>query len=483
MFINIVFQAWIIGSITLLIVKNDEKTGLYRDTLETLDQYATIHSFDKPFHKRLKNQLKVDFSNREVSDEQVLQYFPTAMRRKVLRRLYLPSLNQTNLMKGIRQQFVNAFLTTCSVEIFTPGQEILQRGSISSDLYLLVGGVVELIPVSGDDASSHGDLGIQKKAGEFVNEVEFFTESPQIDTVRTVTLCKMLTMSHSAYKSIASDHPGSAGRILQNLLDMVEKIAEEVGEVPGVSLTRNLEMLRAGSSFYLKGSDGGQKTGDDNASGQVHAQLTAVRDLVKMHISKQKDDHTTKFLFAASRGDINTICLMCDQGFDPNSADYDQRTALMVAAMIGNTDVVAQLLHYGCDPNLTDMHGSSALYEATRKGNERTMNELLKHGAKLCMSDSLAASILCQAVYDGDVPLLKRLLDAGIQVNAADYDKRAAIHIAAAEGNIAALRTLVEADADLSLKDRWGNTVEDEAKSAKATQVISYLNEHKKSKK
>jgi len=47
-------------------------------------------------------------------------------------------------MKGVRPQFVDAFLASCKVEIFSPGEEIVERGSILSDLYLLVGGVAEV---------------------------------------------------------------------------------------------------------------------------------------------------------------------------------------------------------------------------------------------------------------------------------------------------------------------------------------------------
>jgi hypothetical protein len=144
MFLNIVVQSWIIGSITLLIVKSDEKTGNYRDSLQVLNQYSTMHDFDETLQTNLKTQLRLDFNNREIADEQVLKNFPSAVRRKVLRKLYLPSLIKTNLMKNIRQQFVDAFLTSCSVEIFSPGEEIVERGSISSDLFLLVGGIAEI---------------------------------------------------------------------------------------------------------------------------------------------------------------------------------------------------------------------------------------------------------------------------------------------------------------------------------------------------
>jgi len=89
---NIVVAAWIIGSITLLIVKGDEKTGQYRDNLDSLQQYEHMHQFDDHFMKMLKSQLKLGFQNQEISDEQVLKSFPSTVRRKILRKLYLKSL-------------------------------------------------------------------------------------------------------------------------------------------------------------------------------------------------------------------------------------------------------------------------------------------------------------------------------------------------------------------------------------------------------
>lgn len=144
MLCNIVVAAWIIGSITLLIVKGDEKTGQYRDNLDSLQQYGHMHQFDDNFMKMLKSQLKLGFQNQEISDEQVLKSFPSTVRRKILRKLYLKSLLRTQLMKGVRPQFVDAFLASCKVEIFSPGEEIVERGSILSELYLLVGGVAEV---------------------------------------------------------------------------------------------------------------------------------------------------------------------------------------------------------------------------------------------------------------------------------------------------------------------------------------------------
>ena len=117
---------------------------------------------------------------------------------------------------------------------------------------------------------------------------------------------------------------------------------------------------------------------------------------------------------------------------------------------------------------------ASALLEATKNGHDAIMNLLFEYEASLCMPDSQAeaASVLCQAVFDGDILLIKRLLEAGINVNAADYDKQTASHIATAEGNAAVIRILAEHGADLSVADRWGNSVQDEAATAKRNKEI-----------
>lgn len=525
MLLNIIFQAWVIGSITLLIVRQDEKTGEYREALAQLNLFATINDFDRPMMKSLKSQLRLEFENRELSDESVLVHFPSSTRRKVLRKMYLRFLKRTKLMKGIRQQFVDSFLATCQVEIFSAGEEILTFGSITSDLYLLVGGTCKLV-AWGSDSNTLGDepnsplanspiggtsiadtdqtlpAGRFSKdryieAGEFINEIGFFTESPQVHTVQTKTVCKTLTISRAAYQQLATDHPGSVGKILHNLLLKAKEMAAEYSTV---ELPNRAEVLRASSIFINASTELDQSRSSSMrssfikeridrlgqvfhedlriASMQVQTQqaVTDIQDLVERHMNKLKDDHTTRFLFSASRGDAFTLSYMCDQGFDPNSADYDFRTALMVASMKGNTEAVRKLLEYHANPNLVDMHGSSALYEATREGHEDTMDVLLEHGAELCMSEGKAASILCQSVFDGDMLQLRRLLHANIPVNAGDYDRRTASHIAAAEGNVQALKILVEFGADLELRDRWHNSVFDEARREENTNhVWEYL--------
>jgi CRP-like cAMP-binding protein len=174
---------------------------------------------------------------------------------------------------------------------------------------LIIEGKVKLVSTNGDDQSIHSteptgfydesvtdsefvrESGGRSKrlgAGEFINDIEFITESPQMETVRTVTVCKMLTMSKSTYKVLAEDHPSSVGKILKNLLSRVEE--DEESEV---YLPTRINVLNAGSEYDSSQSAHAKEVHHTITSVQKEAALSSVQDLIKMHISKQKDDHTT----------------------------------------------------------------------------------------------------------------------------------------------------------------------------------------------
>ena len=53
--------------------------------------------------------------------------------------------------------------------------------------------------------------------GDCFGEVAFFTEIPQMQTVRTATVCRVLVVPRSAYQTIKSAFPLGTRQMLDNL--------------------------------------------------------------------------------------------------------------------------------------------------------------------------------------------------------------------------------------------------------------------------
>ncbi|WIA34734.1 hypothetical protein OEZ86_013043 [Tetradesmus obliquus] len=333
--------------------------------------------------------------------------------------------------------------------------------------------------------------------GELFGEISFFTEIPQMENVRSLSTVRVMVISRSAFESIERSFPIASRLVLENLRRRSEsQVAAEFPGLGGSGGRAELQQLLASCPSSLmyswaspelvelmmadvapadpdqpeaqaaagktsksssRSRDGSRsaKSGSSSSSGRralsarqelVLSNLVRVMAVINQHMAKQEEDRTTDFLYAATRGDVMKLRSMLQQGFNPDSADYDGRTALMLACVRGHRDVVDLLLSAGADAKLDDNLGRSALLEA------------------------------CYHGHDCNLPLLRRLLRAGAPVDIGDYDKRTALHISAAEGNAVMVRVLVEeGGADMLVQDRWGNTPLDEARRVGAAQVVDYL--------
>ncbi len=62
--------------------------------------------------------------------------------------------------------------------------------------------------------------------GDCFGEVAFFTEIPQMQTVRTVTVCRVLVVPRSAYQTIKSAFPLGTRQMLDNLQAHAELVGD-----------------------------------------------------------------------------------------------------------------------------------------------------------------------------------------------------------------------------------------------------------------
>eukprot|EP00878_Enallax_costatus_P040551 GHUV01046859.1.p1 GENE.GHUV01046859.1~~GHUV01046859.1.p1 ORF type:complete len:405 (+),score=62.50 GHUV01046859.1:907-2121(+) len=321
-----------------------------------------------------------------------------------------------------------------------------------------------------------------------------------LQSVRTISLCRVLVIPRIVYATLASEFPVSTRAIMDNLVHRAEQMVEL--EFPfAANISESFDNMESLELKFASNETGRTVHGtNSNKEGpwhrstvktslmvdstgmplrpiqqQVLSNLLRVRALANHMRARLEQQQTHEFLNACSSGNLERIRVMLQQGCDVNCADYDGRTGLMLAAAAGSIPAVKMLLLAGAKANLTDHMGGSALLEAAKGGHEQVIDLLRSKGAVLLTSGVNMAAHLCTAVYEGDMRLLVSLVKAGANLNASDYDKRTSLHIAAADGNLPMVKALVSNGADPLCTDRWGNTPLDEAHRVGACPVVEYL--------
>ena len=101
MTVNIVTWAYILGTITLLVTKQDEETGKYRERMQTLAAYCAANGLPPALKANMQGLLRLHMSlqGEATSDEAVLAVFPTSVRRRILRQLYAEPLARCYLFQ------------------------------------------------------------------------------------------------------------------------------------------------------------------------------------------------------------------------------------------------------------------------------------------------------------------------------------------------------------------------------------------------
>jgi len=105
MWVNIALMAYMMGNITLLVLKWDEVTGRYRELVGTLHEFTYRHQIPGELKEQMEEHLRLHFNNHDLEDESVLSSFPQSFRKRINRHLYMDKLEKCYLFQGCSQKF------------------------------------------------------------------------------------------------------------------------------------------------------------------------------------------------------------------------------------------------------------------------------------------------------------------------------------------------------------------------------------------
>ncbi|XP_013422003.1 fibronectin type 3 and ankyrin repeat domains protein 1 [Lingula anatina] len=188
----------------------------------------------------------------------------------------------------------------------------------------------------------------------------------------------------------------------------------------------------------------------------------------------------TPLMQAATKGYLDILRTLIENGADVNFANESKKTALMMACFSGNLAEAQELRKHGADYNARDKGGSMPIHWAVDGGDPNLLEWIIQDGADVNSKDSHShwTPLIRAATIGGNVKIAEVLIKHGANVNMHDKDGKTALMSAVINGYQELVLLLLKENADVSVKNEYGKNVYEMAVSMDKRKVIKVLEDH-----
>uniref|UniRef100_A0A671W1C4 Ankyrin repeat, SAM and basic leucine zipper domain containing 1 n=1 Tax=Sparus aurata TaxID=8175 RepID=A0A671W1C4_SPAAU len=178
---------------------------------------------------------------------------------------------------------------------------------------------------------------------------------------------------------------------------------------------------------------------------------------------------------AISRGDVETVEQLLDNGLDVETRLGFEWTPLMCAVNVANYKLAKLLLDRGASANFSKDHLTVLMASVTASAREdkiaRCVELLLSRNADPNMVDRSQMTCLMLAARDGYSKVINLLVSHGAEINTQDCNGYTALSIAVQYGREEAVLKLLQLGADKTIRTKKGKSPADLSVIFKHTQI------------
>ncbi|KAG2444349.1 hypothetical protein HXX76_001105 [Chlamydomonas incerta] len=458
---NLFLAAYIIGTVTIMMVKKDERSQALRESIENLNEYSQDNELPDKLHTAMKEHLLVNFDAQATNDDNVLKIYPVTIRRNALRHLYLEPVKGCYLFKGCQKRFLDAILIAARVEFFLPGVEILTEGDNVVDLMIIVAGEVLVTTGGGGrmgSSASSGSMAGSGSMGVGGSEHMSFSGGPRVSSA-----------SFSAAHPDDSSHGGGSMHA-----DMLSPVSPGgVSFSPGGAINK--------PKF---GRFSASKRGTSDALGEVafftegasHEAVVGMAPVRVLSLPKAAWDLLVIQFPQQTRIVLENLQRNTEAGAEEAlkaAATKKQLTAeqlhVALALATGNDEVLENVEPFVL-ADTRDALTQSQIEMLTRLEDVRSTT-----AAHVRKVDDKRTFEFLNTAAQGDVESLRTMLRQGLSSDTADYDGRTGLMLAAAKGHEAAVRLFLDAGCDMNRTDGFGNSAMAEAVKGSHDKIVALL--------
>ncbi|GAX76940.1 hypothetical protein CEUSTIGMA_g4387.t1 [Chlamydomonas eustigma] len=466
-FFFILLSAYCLGTITMLMVKSDKRSKMFRDQIALLYEYGRLHGLPEDLQMDMRQHLDLQFASEEVNIDKMLSIYPSALNNKVLRHLYLDSLKRCYLFKSCKPKFLDALMALCKADMFMPDVEMIHEGDIVSELHIIMEGTVEVCAYGQQTGADNSQAGDKSMGGPSSHGADKQSSLRRAGSEGSMNLDRVSMNGNSRRRNnsflgganggsmggrrssktaLASFHAGrsSSNFDMDSILSPDSELrgqSECFGEIAFLTETQSFESIWTASVVKVLGLS---RTAFESLEDTFPTQIRVMLHNMRKHASQ------------ALISEVQTAMTAIPQNGAEKSSIQSQMMEFMDEM---STSKAAEI-----PPNvLKQVKGYVSDKAAKRlwclESNQSAVSTFFE---KQKLSKAIA---LLGAASKGDEDvstvnvaetMVKKLLAEGVSASCADYDKRSPLMVSAQEGKESIVRMLIEGNANVHAIDIFG---------------------------
>lgn len=215
-------------------------------------------------------------------------------------------------------------------------------------------------------------------------------------------------------------------------------------------------LLEYGADVYFVGENKQNALDIARKKGFSKIEQLLLNTRVKYNIEQVKQTSQIRLLQAVSRGQLQQVRALLDQGADINVKESKSgQTPLISASFKQRIKLVQLLLDKGADVHARDINGETALMAAAEKGNTSIVKMLLEKGADANTKNKKDQTPLLKIAEKENLDMISLLLENGADINARNKWGETVLIIILEKQKLAAAKLLVDKGADIRVKDNF----------------------------
>ncbi|CAF4059627.1 unnamed protein product, partial [Rotaria sp. Silwood2] len=250
MIIGAMGYAVTIGHVSALVQSFDTSRRLYNEKFKQVEEYMAWRKLPREMRNRISDYYEHRYQGKIFHEDNILNELSERLRLDVINYNCRSLVSSVPYFANADPNFVSDVVTKLHFEVFQPGDQIINEGTIGNKMYFIQEGIVDIIKSDGQvltrlsDGSYFGGFVLfyfylnlfkqQKKKILFILEICLLTRAKRVASVRCVTYCNLYSLDSSQFESVLESYP-----LMRRTMESVaaERL-NKLGKNPSIISTR-----------------------------------------------------------------------------------------------------------------------------------------------------------------------------------------------------------------------------------------------------